>query len=108
MLWIYLIRAVSRSREGAWIEISSENAYRKDSMVAPARERGLKSKMQTTRGCSTGRSREGAWIEIQAVQNAGNAQTYVAPARERGLKCRRRYSNQYLPLVAPARERGLK
>ena len=33
---------MSRSREGAWIEISSEDAYKKDSMVAPARERGLK------------------------------------------------------------------
>ena len=32
-----------RSREGAWIEISSEDAYKKDSMS---------------------RSREGAWIEI--------------------------------------------
>ena len=54
-----------RSREGAWIEIQRVLPERGYSRVAPARERGLKSKMQTTRGCSTvGRSREGAWIEM--------------------------------------------
>ena len=58
--------AYSRSREGAWIEISSEDAYRKDSMnVAPARERGLKYKVETReKSTRLRRSREGAWIEI--------------------------------------------
>ena len=54
----------SRSREGAWIEISS---FAK--CPCPARRR----------------SREGAWIEIRnRLQTYG--QRTVAPARERGLK----------------------
>ena len=53
-----------RSREGAWIEISSLSSRAVKISVAPARERGLK--FQLTNRCNTrfGRSREGAWIEI--------------------------------------------
>ena len=55
---------VRRSREGAWIETIKSTAIRVMSLVAPARERGLKPDAQ--------------WcINVQCV---------VAPARERGLK----------------------
>ena len=53
-----------RSREGAWIEISSPVMYAMPEL---------------------GRSREGAWIEIYAVKYIVD-KVYVAPARERGLK----------------------
>ena len=55
-----------RSREGAWIEISSPVMYAMPEL---------------------GRSREGAWIEIYAVKYIVD-KVYVAPARERGLKYR--------------------
>ena len=55
---------LSRSREGAWIEISLIIKKGKSLSVAPARERGLKSCGQCL-GCRLdSRSREGAWIEI--------------------------------------------
>ena len=46
-------------------------------MVAPARERGLKSADVMERCGEVGRSREGAWIEIQNVQRVN------APGRSR-------------------------
>ncbi len=55
---------ISRSREGAWIEIQ----LAAQSAEATAR-----------------RSREGAWIEIN-LTNGYYAGTSVAPVRERGLK----------------------
>ena len=55
---------VRRSREGAWIEMHQSRVLVLPMVVAPARERGLKS----------------AFNEFKA-----NGQN-VAPARERGLK----------------------
>ena len=57
--WYY-----SRSREGAWIEISIIYIYIVPAVVAPVRERGLKSADVMERCKEVGRSREGAWIEI--------------------------------------------
>ena len=55
-----------RSREGAWIEISSLFHPRIKPAVAPARERGLKYKKTVELAdANTSRSREGAWIEIE-------------------------------------------
>ena len=54
----------SRSREGAWIEITSGEVTLTATQVAPARERGLKS------------------APLQETEVMGK----VAPARERGLK----------------------
>ena len=56
---------VSRSREGAWIEIKRN--FRNHAM--PRR-----------------RSREGAWIEIVTITTSTSI-SGVAPVRERGLKC---------------------
>ena len=56
---------IGRSREGAWIEIALTLATRLQAVVAPARERGLKSYSPVAAERQTvGRSREGAWIEI--------------------------------------------
>ncbi len=61
---------LSRSREGAWIEIT--NYY------------GISY-------CEGSRSREGAWIEMQQA-DAPKQKREVAPVRERGLKrCNRYY-----------------
>ena len=75
----------SRSREGAWIEITGDFALSILLPVAPARERGLKSRgnLRGTGICC--RSREGAWIEIRIPIIEFDNQ-HVAPARERGLK----------------------
>ena len=54
-------------------------------LVAPARERGLKSLHTLRADIDYGRSREGAWIEIGTL-NGVLGTSYVAPARERGLK----------------------
>ena len=55
-------------------------------LVAPARERGLKSHVIIFLESEvSGRSREGAWIEMMMNINPVT-QTSVAPARERGLK----------------------
>ena len=56
---------LSRSREGAWIEILANVFVLLKAEVAPARERGLK------------------YISATSV----NTINKVAPARERGLKC---------------------
>ena len=76
-----------RSREGAWIEmINALPAQPKCCVVAPARERGLKSLMMRLTGDPImGRSREGAWIEIRVGDKRSHSGN-VAPARERGLK----------------------
>ena len=56
--------ASSRSREGAWIEISQ---------------------LEYPSGGNMGRSREGAWIEM-ALAICSISGLSVAPVRERGLK----------------------
>ena len=55
-----------RSREGAWIEMSCICGAAPAPVVAPARERGLKSAAWPSAPQSLSRSREGAWIEIVA------------------------------------------
>ena len=55
---------VSRSREGAWIEMVSRLRITSCISVAPVRERGLKSRHPARRRICMSRSREGAWIEI--------------------------------------------
>ena len=52
--------------------------------VAPARERGLKSRYYQTLFERSSRSRKGAWIEMLADQTFAE-ECDVAPARERGL-----------------------
>ena len=54
----------SRSREGAWIEIIVYFHSTYPRSVAPARERGLKSRLPPEYRTNSCRSREGAWIEI--------------------------------------------
>ena len=75
-----------RSRKGAWIEISMAMKRLTLRVVAPVRERGLKSP------CCTLRGRNGR----------------VAPVRERGLKFRSLLAVRLSQVVAPVRERGLK
>ena len=60
---------ISRSREGAWIEINAEDFV-----------------VRVTQG----RSREGAWIEMR-LQCRSLRAADVAPVRERGLKYRSLY-----------------
>ena len=83
---IVKVPAYSRSRKGAWIEIS-KICFAADLVgVAPVRERGLK-----------------LLLRLLMIFLLG-----VAPVRERGLK----FFPHNLPLcsclVAPVRERGLK
>ena len=54
-------------------------------LVAPVRERGLKSAQAPQSDAYPGRSREGAWIEM-AVLIILAWLRFVAPVRERGLK----------------------
>ena len=99
-----------RSREGAWIEIPCIcHEISKQGIVAPVRERGLKScphmrhnKVAPVapvreRGLKSprapwsvvllpSRSREGAWIEMVHMSCDACATAGVAPVRERGLK----------------------
>ena len=60
----FVLRSISRSREGAWIEIVAAAAAWRKPFVAPVRERGLK--------------------YLSAAIPFGIV--YVAPVRERGLK----------------------
>ena len=83
---LYINGCISRSREGAWIEIWIDKGYLVLFKVAPVRERGLKLRMLPilkTLHCR--RSREGAWIEIK-TDYIVIRQNRVAPVRERGLK----------------------
>ena len=57
-----------RSREGAWIEMPWASSAGLPSLVAPARERGLKCFDVKNLAIGTGRSREGAWIEILGLE----------------------------------------
>ena len=57
--------------------------------VAPVRERGLKSQQVPAIVSKESRSREGARIEM-ALFLRMLAYNVVAPARERGLKCKQR------------------
>ena len=64
ILTIKILDCLSRSREGAWIEMDVRKVSALTAGVAPARERGLKSYFNASR----------------------LHQRKVAPARERGLK----------------------
>ena len=123
--------AEGRSREGAWIEISTCFVPANIIAVAPARERGLKccwslrlyhifvsrsregawieihASSSKINACLC-RSREGAWIEIVHSLCVGYLLRQVAPARERGLKFNTTKGIESEVKVAPARERGLK
>ena len=81
-----VIIQASRSRKGAWIEIPTSCRSVSRQEVAPARERGLKSK-------------KGVILYVIS---------WVAPARERGLKSFDDNTPIHELKVAPARERGLK
>ena len=62
------------------------NIYNNQNIVAPVRERGLKSFSTLAvpvENCR--RSREGAWIEIRKKLK-NTIEIIVAPVRERGLK----------------------
>ena len=59
-----VLQAVCRSREGAWIEIVLKDCRANGYIVAPVRERGLKSSYHANWWSVVCRSREGAWIEI--------------------------------------------
>ena len=95
---------MSRSREGAWIEISTFVLIRHGVAVAPARERGLKYEMVHLYNCQEGsRSREGAWIEIPA----GLTSYTVASCRSREgawIEMIRSFSG--IPLLVPSLPRG--
>ena len=76
--------------------------------VAPARERGLKCPQAKSVSVERkSRSREGAWIEIPPALPMSLLKS-VAPARERGLKSHATPPPCPPVAVAPARERGLK
>ena len=92
----------SRSREGAWIEILrivrryslvmvapvrerglksfACKLYISTSDVAPVRERGLKCKLSALTSGYNRRSREGAWIEI--LKDLGDILTMAGRSRE--------------------------
>ena len=62
----YHCHSLSRSREGAWIEMPLLLLRQGFGGVAPVRERGLKLPQRETEMQASRRSREGAWIEIKA------------------------------------------
>ena len=64
------LKAVGRSREGAWIEMVKLLLKPLPLPVAPARERGLKYLRSPPFQRVRGRSREGAWIEILSSVSA--------------------------------------
>ena len=56
-----------RSRKGAWIEITKSFSEFGYVIVAPVRERGLKSADHSLHRDHLRRSRKGAWIEIPVL-----------------------------------------
>ena len=60
-----------RSFAGAWIEIISVPQVRRECIVAPSRERGLKSLTSVGAAYGVSRSFAGAWIEIESSGSAG-------------------------------------
>ena len=99
---------VSRSREGAWIEIINDGVRVNSIQVAPVRERGLKYRMHKYILLGTlCRSREGAWIEIYLYGSS----TYTLFRRSREgawIEMLNPDEPSEEPNVAPVRERGLK
>ena len=83
---VMLYLTEGRSREGAWIEMICIGLRSLFLVVAPVRERGLKSCIAICVGwLGICRSREGAWIEMSTHGSASRGRA-VAPVRERGLK----------------------
>jgi hypothetical protein len=76
---------MGRSLTGAWIEMIISSVMCLSLMVAPSRERGLKSQAGTADRRDEGRSLTGAWIEMAQVTSSA-IWPLVAPSRERGLK----------------------
>ena len=77
---------ISRSREGAWIEIVPRGASNLKDMRR-SREGAWIEIMSAAKRWQNGRSRsrEGAWIEMKSDVTSPH-RPHVAPARERGLK----------------------
>ena len=99
---------ISRSREGAWIEIRDQWAYQQSNARRSREGAWIEIRDQWAYQQSNARrSREGAWIEIIPVNN-GRTTIRVAPVRERGLKSAHAIAARGHKTVAPARERGLK
>ena len=90
-----------RSREGAWIEISSL-AFSASYAVGRSREGAWIEIVRLPKSAAgiTGRSREGAWIEI-VVTYADGSTAVVAPVRERGLKSLFSDCRRHLPRSLP-------
>ena len=108
MVSISLLRhSMSRSRKGAWIEIGDSGNMSKNRVVAPVRERGLKShcteRLITNYFVAPVRERGLKFGRLEKTKDIR-----VAPVRERGLKWPGLQVQAVLSLVAPVRERGLK
>ncbi len=74
-----------RSLAGAWIETPLQAGDRRQSHVAPSRERGSKPPILVGHASEGRRSLAGAWIETRE-ESSVTIRAAVAPSRERGSK----------------------